>query len=90
MLPLPTTSSRAPTAPARPGCGSNISPSATPRNTARQADRPDRLESLDGFSPGSPIVTHVPGMDNPQAFANTAAPTNIDIQRSLERTSPIV
>src|SRR5262249_28153621 len=31
----------------------------------------------DGFSPGQPIVLKVPGLDNPQALANTnAAPIN--------------
>jgi hypothetical protein len=68
----------------------DISPSATPLNVAGQPIDPTDWNRLDGFSPGSPIVTHVPGMDNPQAFANTDAPTNIDIQRSLERSSPIV
>ncbi len=32
----------------------------------------------------------MPGLDNPQAFANTDPPTNIDIARSLEADSPIV
>src|SRR4029077_16584050 len=51
---------------------------------------PTDWNRLDGFSPGSQIVTHVAGMDNPQAFTNTNPPTNIDIARSLKRTSPVV
>ena len=27
------------------------------------------INTSDGFSPGAPIVTHVPGLDNPEAFA---------------------
>jgi hypothetical protein len=68
----------------------NINPLATPKNVAGVPIDPTDWNRLDGFSPGSPIVTHVPGMDNPQAFANTDPPTNIDIARSLERNSPIV
>jgi hypothetical protein len=68
----------------------DVDPSATPRNAAGAPIDPTDWNRLDGFSPGSPIVTHVPGMDNPQAFANTDPPTNTDIARSLDRDSPIV
>jgi hypothetical protein len=68
----------------------DVDPLATPRNAAGTPIDPTDWNRLDGFSPGSPIVTHVPGMDNPQAFANTDPPTNIDITRSLDRDSPIV
>lgn len=68
----------------------NVSPLATPRNVAGAPVDPTDWNRLDGFSPGSPIVTHVPGLDNPKAFANTDPPTNTDIPRSLERGSPIV
>jgi hypothetical protein len=68
----------------------NIDPLATPKNAAGVPIDPTDWNRLDGFSPGSPIVTHVPGMDNPQAFANTEPPTNTDIARSLDRDSPIV
>jgi hypothetical protein len=68
----------------------NVSAAATPKNVSGVSIDPTDWNRLDGFSPGSPIVTHVPGLDNPQAFSNTHAPTNIDIQRSLESDSPIV
>jgi hypothetical protein len=68
----------------------SISPLATPRNAAGAAIDTTDWNRLDGFSPGSPIVTHVPGMDTPQAFANTDPPTNTDIGASLDRDSPIV
>ncbi len=67
-----------------------VDPLATPRNAGGVSIDPTDWNRLDGFSPGSPIVTHVPGMDTPQAFARTDPPTNIDIGRSLERHSPIV
>jgi hypothetical protein len=68
----------------------NASPLATPRNAAGAPVDPTDWNRLDGFSPGSQIVTHIPGMDNPQAFAETDPPTNINIAPSLKRTSPII
>jgi hypothetical protein len=67
-----------------------IDPRATPRNAAGTPIDPTDWNRLDGFSPGSPIVTHVPGMDTPRAFDNTRPPTNTHIARSLHRDSPIV
>ena len=49
----------------------NVSALATPRNEAGAPLDPIDWNRLDGFSPGSQIVTHVAEMDNPQAFANT-------------------
>jgi hypothetical protein len=68
----------------------NVSQLATPRNASGVPLDPSDWNRLDGFSPGSQIVTHVAGMDNPQAFAKTIPPTNINIARSLKRTSPVV
>jgi hypothetical protein len=68
----------------------NVSALATPRDAAGAPIDPTDWNRLDGFSPGSQVVTHVAGMDNPQAFAKTNPATNIDIGRSLKRTSPVV
>jgi hypothetical protein len=68
----------------------NIRSADTPRNQAGQPIVTTDWNRLDGFSPGSPIVTYVPGMDNPAAFANTDMPTNTDIARSLDADSPVV
>src|SRR5207253_4820122 len=68
----------------------NVSPLATPRNAAGMPLDPTDWNRLDGFSPGSQIVTHIAGMDNPQAFTNTNPPTNINIGRSLKKTSPVI
>jgi hypothetical protein len=90
MLPWPDNFYTRPDSSTPTGLRLNVDPAATPRNVAGAGIDPTDWNRLDGFSPGSPIVTHVPGMDNPEAFANTHGPTNIDIQRSLERGSPIV
>jgi len=90
MLPWPDNffTARDPHSPT--GLRLNVSPLATPRNAAGAPVDPGDWNRLDGFSPGSQIVTHVPGMDNPQAFANTSPPTNIDIAPSLSSTSPVL
>jgi hypothetical protein len=44
----------------------------------------------DGFSPGNMIVTKVPGLDTPEAFARTGAVPITDIERSFDADQPIV
>src|SRR5688572_15684742 len=44
----------------------------------------------DGFSPGNMIVTKVPGLDTPAAFARTGAVPITDIERSFDPAQPIV
>jgi hypothetical protein len=44
----------------------------------------------DGFSPGNMIVTKVPGLDTPEAFARTGAVPITDIERSFDAEQPIV
>ena len=90
LLPWPDNffTSRDPGSPT--GLRLDVSPLSTPRNAAGAPVDPTDWNRLDGFSPGSQIVTHVPGMDNPQAFANTDPPTNIDITPSLSPSSPVL
>jgi hypothetical protein len=45
--------------------------SATPKNNNGVPIDPADLNTSDGFSPGALIVLHVPGMDTPEAFAQT-------------------
>ncbi len=44
----------------------------------------------DGFSPGSVVVVHVPGLDNPQAFRRTGAVGLLDMSQAFARRAPIV
>jgi hypothetical protein len=44
----------------------------------------------DGFSPGNMIVTKVPGLDTPEAFARTGAVPITDVARSFDAGQPIV
>jgi hypothetical protein len=63
-----------------------LSPDAMPRNAAGVAIDPTEWNRNDGFSPGSPILTIVPGLD----LARTGAAPETDIGRSLRASAPIV
>jgi hypothetical protein len=68
----------------------NLPLSGMPRNVAGKPIDPTDMNRSDGFSPGEAIVTRVPGLDNPQAFANTGAVPITDMARSLDPGQPIV
>lgn len=57
-----------------------------PRNRKGVAIDPTELNRSDGFSPGTMIVTRVPGID----LARTGAPPLGDLARSLDVDSPMV
>ncbi len=68
----------------------NLPLSGMPRNVAGKPIDPTDMNRSDGFSPGEAIVTRVPGLDNPQAFANTGAVPITDMARSFDAAQPIV
>jgi hypothetical protein len=47
-------------------------------------------DRADGFSPGSAVILHVPGLDNAAAFQRTGAAGLLDMGRSLREDQPIV
>jgi hypothetical protein len=57
-----------------------------PVSTAGVATQPEPWNRADGFSPGSTLIAHVPGLD----LARTGAAPVTDIGRSLRRDAPIV
>jgi hypothetical protein len=61
-----------------------------PANASGIAVEPSDYNHSDGFSPGATLVTKVPGLDTPAAFARTGAVAVTDIGRSFERNQPIV
>ena len=63
-----------------------FSPDAMPRNAAGVPIDPTEWNRNDGFSPGSPILTVVPGLD----LERTGAAPETDIGRSLHANAPIV
>jgi hypothetical protein len=68
----------------------DLDPSSTPQNASGKHIDVSDLNRNDGFSPGSPISTRVPGLDTQQALQNTGAPTLNDLQRSFSRHQAIV
>src|SRR4051812_13528408 len=61
----------------------NLTLDEMPRNAAGVPIDPSAQNRNDGFSPGSLIVTRVPGLDTPAAFANNDFPTNTDPGKSF-------
>jgi hypothetical protein len=61
-----------------------------PRNKDGVPINPRDYDFSDGFSPGQAIITKVPGLDTPAAFARTGAVPVNDIGRAFDRRQPIV
>src|SRR5437764_5129955 len=64
----------------------NLASSAMPRNSAGVPIDPTEWNRNDGFSPGSMVITHVPGID----LTRTGAAPITDIGSSLRPEAPIV
>ena len=67
-----------------------LSPLAMPTDSAGVPIRPDEWNRADGFSPGSLIVTRVPGLDTPAAFTATGAVPQTDMARAFDPAQPVV
>ncbi|MGH2926594.1 MAG: hypothetical protein ACRDL8_00130 [Solirubrobacteraceae bacterium] len=63
---------------------------AMPRNVKGVRVSPQPYDGNDGFSPGSAIVLHIPGLDTPRALRRTGAAPLTNIGASLGRRAPIV
>src|SRR4051794_37052349 len=68
----------------------DLSADQMPRNAAGKPIQPDEWNRSDGFSPGSLITLHVPGLDNQAAFDRTGAVPIDDLQRSFVPNAPVV
>jgi hypothetical protein len=63
---------------------------AMPVNTGGQAVSVAEFDRNDGFSPGSSLIVHVPGLDNQQAFQRTGAVGLADMAQAFTPRQPIV
>ncbi len=61
-----------------------------PRNVEGKPIDPSDYNRNDGFSPGSPLVTKVPGLETRKAFHKTGAVPITDMARYADRGQPIV
>jgi hypothetical protein len=68
----------------------NLHPDSMPRNVLGKPVDPAPWNRNDGFSPGQLIVTKVPGLDTPEAFAKTRAVPVTDMAQTYRRRQPIV
>lgn len=64
--------------------------SGMPANTLGSRIDPREWERNDGFSPGSALITRVPGLESQEALARTGAVPIDDLARSYERRQPVV
>jgi hypothetical protein len=90
MLPFPNDYFTAADSSTATGRRVNFQLADMPRSAAGKPIDPAPYNLNDGFSPGSPIVTRVPGLDTPQAFAKTGAVPISDVARSYDRNQPII
>lgn len=68
----------------------NLPAAAMPRSVKGVRIQPGPYDSNDGFSPGSTIVVHVPGLDNGRALARTGAVSLVDMAAAFAKRQPIV
>ena len=68
----------------------SIDPASMPATRPASPSRPRTTATRDGFSPGSIIVTKVPGLDTPEALAKTNPVPITDLARTYDRWAPVV
>ncbi|HTU16154.1 MAG TPA: hypothetical protein VMF31_13270 [Solirubrobacterales bacterium] len=61
-----------------------------PKNKSGVPVDPTAINRSDGFSPGSPIVTKIPGVDNPAAFETTGFVPQTDLAEYDRPDQPVV
>src|SRR4051812_44989288 len=68
----------------------NLLPSAMPHNVAGKPIDPSDYNRDDGFSPGTPIIVKVPGLDNQAAFDHSKIVPQTDMARAFDPDQPVV
>ncbi len=63
---------------------------AMPANAHGQRISGAEYNRNDGFSPGSAMILHVPGLDNPRAFQRTGSVGLLDMSKAFAKDAPIV
>ena len=90
LLPFPNNLFTVPDGSTPTGLRVNLPANAMPVNTSGQPISVAEYDRNDGFSPGSAVIVHVPGLDNPQAFAQTGAVGLANMQQAFAPDAPIV
>jgi hypothetical protein len=90
LLPFPSNLFTRPDKTSATGLRVKLPTGAMPVNTAGQRIGTAAYDRNDGFSPGSVVIVHVPGLDNAGALAKTGAAPLTNIGASLKKSQPIV
>jgi len=61
-----------------------------PRNAKGKAIDPAGWKGLDGFSPGSVVLTKVPGLDTDAALKRTGAVSLSDLSKYTDKNAPVL
>ena len=61
-----------------------------PRNVANKPVDPTDINRNDGFSPGTPILVKVPGLETQEAFERSGLVPITDMQRAFDKKQPAV
>ena len=90
LFPYPNDFYTRPDASTPTGLRLDLKRDSMPQNASGVPVDPTEMNTSDGFSPGAPIVLRVPGMDTPEAFAQTHPAPITDMNASFDPSQPVV
>jgi hypothetical protein len=90
LLPFPSNLFTRPDRSTPTGIRVNLPAAAMPVNKDGQRIGTAEYNRNDGFSPGSALIVHVPGLDNAAAFAKTGPVQLANMGRAFAKRAPIV
>jgi hypothetical protein len=90
LFPFPDDRLAVPDRRAATGLRVHLPQAAMPANTSGVPMKVGPYDNADGFSPGSSIVVHVPGLDNPAAMTRTGAVGLANMPASFAKGAPVV
>ena len=90
LLPFPNNLFTRPDRSSPTGLRVRLPAAAMPVNAKGQRIGAGEYDRNDGFSPGSAMIVHVPGLDNAKAFARTGAVGLLNMKQAFAKNQPIV
>ncbi len=90
LLPFPDNRFTRPDRSSPTGLRVHLPANAMPVNTKGQRVGVAQYNRNDGFSPGSAMIVHVPGLDNAKAFARTGGVGLLNMAQAFAKRQPIV
>jgi hypothetical protein len=90
LFPFPDNRFTRPDATSATGVRVSLPAGAMPVNRSGERMSVGEYDRGDGFSPGSTMIVHVPGLDNARAFAATAPAGLLDVSASYSPKQPVV